>query len=318
MGEISGAVAGGPAPAAPAQSAPARKGKDLGGELEAACAPKIKAWREAATALNIAQVTKATEQYISLIAMQVTLIRMMAKFKKPANIQFIKEPFKTLQADMQNVKDKDFKAPPNHIKTVLDGIDCMFWYMAAGQDELVDNLKENHANIYFFGNKILKEKKEKDDNWVNAYTDLATTFKDFIEPKAGNILDWTGTEADSGAKAYFEAEFKKVATTTTAAPQEEEKKQVPVPKPAAAAAGAKKPKVPIKQKVINKWTIENYTEPETLRFEGEQEVNTRVNFNVFNCKNITIEIVGKCQNVMISKCEKITLIVDKIISQIEV
>ena len=238
MGEISGAVAGGGAPmAAPAQSAPARRpGKDIGGELESACAPKIKAWKEAATALNIAQVTKATEQYISLIAMQVTLIRMMAKFKKPANIQFIKEPFKAFQADMQNVKDKDFKAPPNHIKTVLDGVDCMFWYMAAGQDDVRDDIEENHANIAFFGNKILKlpNKTEKDENWVNAYYDLAKTHKDFIQPKCATILDWTGTEADSGAKAFFEAEFKKVAAAP-AAPQEEEKKQAPAaqPKPAA-------------------------------------------------------------------------------------
>ena len=56
----------------------------------------------------------------------------------------------------------------------------MFWYGASGQGEVVDFLKEHHGNIFFYGNKILKAKKEIDDNWVNAYTDLAATFKGLL------------------------------------------------------------------------------------------------------------------------------------------
>lgn len=147
----------------------------------------------------------------------------------------------------------------------------MFWYGAGGPGEMMDFLKENHSNIFFYGNKILKAKKEVDDNWVNAYTALATTLKDFVLPRAGDILNWTGKDGDAGAKAYYEAECKKVCSSTaSAAPkQEEEKKQAPVANPAAAAGGVKGPKPPVKQKVINKWTIENYTTAETLKFEGE-------------------------------------------------
>ena len=118
--------------------------------------------------------------------------------------------FSEIQADLQHVKDKDLKSPPNHIQTVLDGIMCMLWYKAPSPAELMDFLKENHGMIFFYGNKILKMKKVEDDNWVNAYTDLAGTFKDFVTTRAGDILSWTGTEADAGAKAYYEAECKKV------------------------------------------------------------------------------------------------------------
>lgn len=163
---------------------------------------------------------------------------------------------------MQNVKDKDFKAPPNHIQCVLDGVTCFFWFGSPGQDDCVDFLKENHGNIFFYSNKILKTGGEPDTNWTNAYTDLAAVLKDFVTPKAETILVWTGTEESSGARAFYEAECKKAggtpAAATAAPPKVEEKKQVPTPqqKP----AGEKKVKQPIKEKVINRWTIENYTE----------------------------------------------------------
>ena len=146
--------------------------------------------------------------------------------------------------------------------------------------------------------------------------------KDFVFSRAETICDWAGTEDAKGAQAFYEAECKKGAAapaTPASAPKVEEKKEAPAaqPKPAAGAP-AKKVKQPVKVKNINRWTIENYTEAQTLRFEGDAEVNSRANFNVFDCKNITIEIVGKCSNVFLENCHKVTLIVDKLISQVEV
>ena len=140
--------------------------------------------------------------------------------------------------------------------------------------------------------------------------------------RAETICDWAGTGDPKGAQAFYEAECKKGApapSTPASAPKVEEKKEAPAaqPKPAPAKA-APKAKQPSKVKNINRWTIENYTAAETLRFEGEQEVNSRANFNVFDCKNITIEIVGKCSNVFLENCHKVTLVVDKLISQVEV
>jgi len=197
----------------------------------------------------------------------------MAKFRRPQDLSFLQVPYVPLAQDLQQVKDRDFKAPPNHIQSVLDGLSCMFWYNARGRDECKDYLKENHGNIFFYSNKILKEDKEKDVKWTNCYTDLATALKDFVTARAETICDWAGTEDAKGAQAFYEAECKKGASapaTPATAPKVEEKKEAPAaqPKPAAAKA-APKAKQPVKVKNINRWTIENYTEAQTLRFEGE-------------------------------------------------
>lgn len=52
----------------------------------------------------------------------------MAKFRKPQDMAFLQAPYVPLAQDLQLVKDRDFKAPPNHIQSVLDGVNVMFWY----------------------------------------------------------------------------------------------------------------------------------------------------------------------------------------------
>lgn len=45
---------------------------------------------------------------------------------------------------METVQKKDMKAPPNHIKTVLDGLTLFYWPLFVGdQKSFVDNLNEN-------------------------------------------------------------------------------------------------------------------------------------------------------------------------------
>ena len=88
---------------APTKAPSAKKPAAVGGlaaDFEAACADKIKAWQEAAAALAIPQVTKATEQYISCIGFQAALLRTMAKFKKPQDLSFIQVPYVPLAQDL--------------------------------------------------------------------------------------------------------------------------------------------------------------------------------------------------------------------------
>lgn len=77
----------------------------------------------------------------------------------------------------------------------------------------------------------------------------------------------------------------------------------------------KKAKAPIMEKVRNKWAIENQGET-TLVFEGDQ-VDKRIAFAIFDCKGTTIEIKGKCQNISLQNCQRVTLIIDKIVGQCE-
>ena len=142
----------------------------------------------------------------------------MAKFKKPADITWLGAPYGPIGADLQQVKDRDFKAPPNHIQCILDGLSPFFWFGQSGQDDVEDHLKETTGNIFFFANKILKEDKEAHTKWTNAYTDLASAIKDFIIPKKENILSWTGTEDGAGAKAFYEAECNSASTASSSGP----------------------------------------------------------------------------------------------------
>jgi len=50
---------------------------------------KSKAFLDAANALNIAQVTKASNQYVSLLNLQTATQATMAKFSKPSNAGFM-------------------------------------------------------------------------------------------------------------------------------------------------------------------------------------------------------------------------------------
>jgi len=65
----------------------------------------------------------------------------MSQFKKPA-LGFLG----TLQAEtfklIDEVKRKDFKAPPNHLQTLIDGIAIMSWFNFEAGDSVRDNIKE--------------------------------------------------------------------------------------------------------------------------------------------------------------------------------
>ena len=65
-----------------------------------------------------------------------------------------------------------------------------------------------------------------------------------------------------------------------------------------------------------KWIVENFT-GEALKFEGDAEVNNRMQFNFFNLQNCTIEIIGKCQLVSLADCKDVKIRVDNVILGID-
>jgi hypothetical protein len=293
---ICGGGSAGSAPASkPAGARPA--GKDLGAALTAELADKLAALKAASAALGVAQVSKATDQFISMIGFNTAMLTAMAKFKKPVDTLFLKDPYGALAEDMNKVKDRDMKAPVNHMKGLCDSIPIFFWFSATSGEEAKDYLVEFHGQIFFWTNKILKEGKALDDAWTNAFTACATALKDFVVERRDTILNWNGSEDGAGAKAFYEAACKSAGGASpapTTAPAVEEKKTAPTPAPVKAAAGApvKKVKAPIKELVRNRWAIENQGK-EHLKFEGEDQVNRKIAFQIFDCKETTIEIVGK-------------------------
>jgi adenylyl cyclase-associated protein len=74
-------------------------------------------------------------------------------------------------------------------------------------------------------------------------------------------------------------------------------------------------KDPKKELKYNSWYIENYGK-EVLKFEGD-DATTSHSFNIMKCTDTTIVISGKIKNVMLNDCQGVKLILDSVISMIE-
>lgn len=89
---------------------------------------KVKPFKEASAALNVAQVNVAADQYISLVHGQTALFATMAKHQKPQNLQTFATKSIEISQALQKVKQKDFKSPPNHMQAFIDAV-SMFDYI---------------------------------------------------------------------------------------------------------------------------------------------------------------------------------------------
>ena len=75
-------------------------------------------------------------------------------------------------------------------------------------------------------------------------------------------------------------------------------------------------KAPVKILRFKTWEISNYGD-ETVVFAAS-EVNPGMAFNMFNCEKTKIVVQGKCKNIMLSRCKKVHVTVDEMISTLEI
>ena len=68
----------------------------------------------------------------------------MATHKKPADLTNIlfSTPIQDLSAPVVQMKEKDLKAPPNHMQTIIDGMGLFFWWTNDTAASLKDYLDE--------------------------------------------------------------------------------------------------------------------------------------------------------------------------------
>jgi hypothetical protein len=174
--------------------------------------------------------------FIALINEQVSIFTLIGKFKKPALVdyQFLRALSTATFQQIDEVKRKDFKAPPNHLQTLIDGIALMSWQFYEAGDQVRDVMKEYYDGVFFFGNKVLKLDKPLDTAWFEAYKNILSAHFSFVVERKDSITNWTGTEDAAGAEKYFKSEIAvastKVTVTPTAAPEEVKKAPAPVKK----------------------------------------------------------------------------------------
>ena len=183
-------------------------------------------------------------------------------------------------------------------------------------------MDEVENQVLFNGNRVRTKGKDAEKALFEAFLSLLQKHKSFIKERNSYICDWRGKQDGAGAQAFFQSQSgdsASAATTAAAAtgaakptPAPEEEKKAAPAKPAAKAGP--KPKVPVRERRMNKWVIENYTN-ETITF-GEEDVNNRTSFDFFNCNGCTIDFVGKCMSISVQSCKNTTMKVDRVISQV--
>jgi len=105
--------------------------------------PHTKVFLDAAQALAVKQVVTASEKYVELCNLQVAVFNCLARFRKPNAIKFLYSQVNKVADEQSVVKAKDLKAPPNHIQTVIDGLQ-MFQFVFYVPNELKDLIKDYH------------------------------------------------------------------------------------------------------------------------------------------------------------------------------
>jgi len=168
------------------------------------------------------------------------------------------------------------KAPPNHIKTVLDGLQLFSWIFSPDRAALKSHLEEANGQIQFYGNKVLGLNKDKDSEWFLAYRDLAQKFVDFVIANGETILNWTGSEDAAGVEAFLNQAHSAAPAQAAPAKVEEKKEEVK-----AVAKAAPKVKAPVREFRNKIWSVENFGAEEVVFNEDELEKNHR--FSIINC-----------------------------------
>ncbi|KAJ6256993.1 hypothetical protein Dda_7876 [Drechslerella dactyloides] len=299
---------------------------------------------------------------------------------------------KDMQGHMNSVNEhrEANRASPlyNALSTVSEAVPALAWVTL---DTKPAEFVAEMANAgQFYGNRVIKEHKEKDERyvkWVRAWYSICKALEEHVRkhhlrgivwkkdggdaqeimanlksagaaptaaPTSGGppppppppgpppppvIIDAQPQQADGGDMGAVFAQLNQGSNVTAglrkvdrsemthknpslrtsslvsgAAPTSRAKSPGPAAKPKPAHMKQKKP--PRMELDGNKWLIENYENEETPIVIDNVEINHSV--FVFRCKNTTIQIKGKLNAVSMNECEKANVVLDNLVSSIDV
>ncbi|KAI0668519.1 adenylate cyclase associated N terminal-domain-containing protein [Trametes maxima] len=308
------------------------------------------------------------------------LILTAATCKKPDQAEYEKL-LVPLQKDIEaitrakeaNRKDREWF---NHLSTVAEGAPCVGWVTISPKPGPYAN--EIKDSTQFYGNRIIKEFKEKEPKhvqWVRAYIAIQEEQHKYIMEYHTTGLEWnfkgisveqfkaSSTGAAGGAppppppapaapppppagaapasSGGINAVFEQLnrGEEVTKGLRKVDKSQMTHKNPAlragntvpstssSAPAVGKKPTKPSKPQALmgkkppkfalegNKWAIE-YQENQSPLTLDNVEISQTV--NLYQCKNTTVVIKGKCNAVTLVNCTKTSVLVESVISSVSV
>ncbi|KAI5466541.1 adenylate cyclase associated N terminal-domain-containing protein [Mariannaea sp. PMI_226] len=293
-----------------------------------------------------------------------------------------------------DLKDQNRPDPMyTQLSTVADGIMVLAWVTV--ENRPYKHVEECLGSAQFFGNRVLKEQKDKDAKqveWVQAFYQLFRDLADYVKQHFPNGIPWNprGDAAHEVAESLssvptppvapgggpsggaappppppppppgpppileikaepapaaptggFDAVFSELnkgeavtrglrkvdksemthknpslrtsSTVTGSDTSVRGKSPAPGKKPKPESMRVKKP--PKKELNGNKWTIENY-EKETQPLEIEASLNQSI--LISRCNNTTIIIKGKANQVTIENSNRLSIVVDTLVSTVDV
>ncbi|KAI0483157.1 adenylyl cyclase-associated protein [Xylariaceae sp. FL0804] len=160
------------------------------------------------------------------------------KAKKPdlssemALYQNLLKPINDALMAVGNIKESNRGSPVfHHLSAVAEGIMVLAWVTV--DTKPYKHVEESLGSAQFFGNRVLKEHKDRDPphvEWVQAFYQVFRDLADYVKQNFPNGIPWN-------PKGQPAAEVAKTITTSGSAP-------APPPAPPAAAGGAPPPPPP--------------------------------------------------------------------------
>ncbi|CDW94625.1 hypothetical protein [Sporisorium scitamineum] len=282
------------------------------------------------------------------------LILLAASSQKPAGgatSPVFADLLKPLQAALTQVietrdKNRGDKLHFNHLSTVSEGIPAVGW--VAVEPKPGPYVGEMKDSAQFYANRVIKNFKDTDKThveWTRAFIKLLETLKTYVlkthttglvwNPKGGDAASFKPSSSAAPAGGGMDTVFgqlnqgenitkglKKVdASQMTHKNPELRATSAPAPtkaappKPAVKPAQLKAKKPPKTQLDGNKWAVEYHEDNRSIVID-QTELNQTV--NIFNCKNSIIQIKGKINAVQMTNCTKTSILVDTLVSSLEV
>ncbi|KAL2887139.1 adenylyl cyclase-associated protein [Ceratocystis lukuohia] len=245
-----------------------------------------------------------------------------------------------------NYKDNNRGSPMfSQLSTVSEGIMLLAWVTV--ENRPWKHVEESLGPSQFFGNRVLKEFREKDPQqveWVNSFYQVFRDLIEYVKEHFPHGLIWN-PKGKPAAEVALELSAKS-APPAPAAPAGSGPPPPPPPPPRdlprswtskldkalphllpkvealGLPAPGKKPKPesmrmkkpPRKELEGNKWTIENFEkEPQPVIIEGSISHSILIS----KCNHTTIIIKGKVNAITIETTNRLSLVVDDLISTVD-
>ena len=212
-----------------------------------------------------------------------------------------------LQVTIDLEKNDKFR---DHAKAMKQAGSAAFWVFVSDPKTQIESCIEAAD---YDANKFRKLKIPGHNEW---YAALLQTLKALIAYASENFS--SGANYDMGGKGdwnQFLAGDKQAPVAVQKPVATVEKKEGPAAQQQAPAPAVKPPVRELKPP--NTWYVQNFAN-ETVTFNAE-EAEMKSSFIIENCKNVTVEITkSKIKNVIISKVEKLIIVLKDCVSGVEI